>query len=295
MSFKKEFRDIVILLRVQQYFKNLIIFFPLFFGLKFFKAGALIETIFTFFCFSVVASAVYVFNDYCDRENDKRHPVKKYRSLASGLISAKKSMFLMAALAIIGFSISILIDIRIFYILLAYAAINVLYTLKLKYVPLIDILIISLGFVARLFAGSFSANVKLSMWIIIITFLLATFLALAKRRGDLLLCVSAGSDAWPVLAGNYNLKFLNLAITMTASIIMVSYLMYSISPAVIEKIGSDKLYLTSIFVLLGILRYMQLIFVKGKGESPTEILLKDKIIQLAIVGWLFIFGILLYY
>lgn len=287
------FKDYIKLLRLNQYVKNLIIFAPLFFGLKLFQPELFLKTFFIFISFSFAASAVYILNDYFDREDDKLHPVKKDRLLASGKISKKEAFLMVLALLVASFLISIFVNINSFYFILGYVVLNVFYSLKLKHISIIDVFILAMGFVIRLLVGSEIAAVNLSMWIILMTFLLAIFLALAKRRDDVLMYLSNGIKTRKAIGG-YNLEFLNSSMTIMASVVIVSYIMYTISPEEMAKIHSDKLYLTSIFVLLGILRYMQIVFVGNKSGSPIKILTKDRFIQFSIIAWIVAFGTFLY-
>ena len=182
-------------MRPSQYFKNLFIFAPLFFGLKITNIELLLSAFVAFLSFSLIASAVYIFNDYHDVEEDKLHPTKKNRPLASGSISKKAALLLMLMLLLVGLCIFSLLGRQMLYIVFVYLVINIAYTIKLKHVAIIDVFIIAIGFVLRLFIGSAVTNVELSMWIILMTFLLALFLALAKRRDDVLIFLSSGDIA----------------------------------------------------------------------------------------------------
>jgi 4-hydroxybenzoate polyprenyltransferase len=176
----------------------------------------------------------------------------------------------------------------------AYVMLNLVYSGFLKHIPVLDITLISVGFVLRLFIGEAAAKgeAPLSMWIILITFLLALFLALAKRRDDVLL-LNEGVKARKSIDG-YNLEFINGGMMIMASVTIVAYISYCISPEVIEKFHSDKLFYTVIFVILGILRYMQISFVENKSGSPTRILLKDPFLQLTLAGWIVSFILIIY-
>jgi len=187
-----------------------------------------------------------------------------------------------------------IINLNAFWLALGYLILNVSYTLKLKHVPIIDLLIISSGFVIRLFIGSVVASVNLTDWILIMTFLLSFFLALAKRREDILIYLETGVKTRKIIDG-YNLDFLNAAMIIMASVSIVSYIMYTISPDAMYKAHSQWLYLTAIFVISGILRYLQTTMVENGSGSPTNILLKDRFIQFAIIGWIITFGFLLYF
>ena len=287
------FKNYIDLMRPSQYFKSLFIFAPLFFGLKITNLALLLKTAIAFLSFSLIASAVYVFNDYHDIEEDKIHPTKKNRPLASGSISKKAALLFMLLLLLAGLSIATLLGRHMLSIVFVYLALNIAYTLKLKHVAIIDVFIIAAGFVLRLFIGSAVTNIELSLWIILMTFLLALFLALAKRRDDVLIFLSSGEKARKVIDG-YNLDIVNLSMTIIASVTIVSYIMYTVSPEVIKKTHTDKLYLSVVFVLLGIMRYLQIAFVEKNSGSPSDILLRDRFIQLTVSGWVLTLWILIY-
>lgn len=175
----------------------------------------------------------------------------------------------------------------IFYIFL-----NIFYSLKLKHIAIIDIFIIASGFVIRLYIGALSANVKLSAYIVIVTFLLALFLVLAKRRDDLV--IANGNKTRKNLQG-YNKTFLDISMGISASLVMVAYIFYTIDSEVRERFHTDNLYLSAFFVLLGIFRYMQITFVEEQSHNPSKILLRDRFLQLTIIGYLLSFLILIHY
>ncbi len=170
---------------------------------------------------------------------------------------------------------------------------NLAYSLKLKYIPIIDVFTISAGFVIRIFVGGVVTETYISLWIVIMTFLLTMFMGLAKRRDDVVICIDTGVEVRTVVAA-YNLRFIDTALAIMAAVTIVAYIMYTVSPDVVTKFHTDKLYLTTAFVVVGILRYLQMIFVEKKGGSPTEILLTDTFLQLCVSGWLVAFGILIY-
>ena len=185
------------------------------------------------------------------------------------------------------------IDMSALYVLAFYVVLNLAYTLRLKHVAVLDVAIIALGFVLRLFVGSFVTGVPLSMWIVVMTFLLALFLALAKRRDDVLIYLETGQKMRKVIDG-YNLKFLDSAMVMMASVVIVAYTLYTISADVTSRLHSEYLYLTVLFVILGIMRYMQIAFVEEDSGSPTRVMLKDRFLLVVVVGWLATFFWIIY-
>lgn len=280
-------------MRPHQYIKNLFIFLPLFFALKINDTELLFNAFIAFAAFSISASAVYIFNDYRDIKDDQQHPKKKHRPLAAGLISKAHAVIIMLFLFIAGFSITLSLSANAAAILAIYIIMNIAYSLYLKHIAILDVTIIAIGFILRLFIGSIISGVPLSMWIVIMTFLLALFLALAKRRDDVLIYLNTGKKMRKVVDG-YNLQFLDGAMLIMASTVIVAYTIYTTSAEVIARVNSEYLYLTALFVILGILRYLQITFVFKDSGSPTRIVLKDHFIQLTLVGWATTFTWIIY-
>lgn len=287
------YKNILIQIRVHQYVKNLFIFSPLFFAAKITELALLSNAAIAFVAFSLTASAIYTFNDYRDIDEDRQHPKKKNRPIASGAISKPQAIVFMAVLFITGFALMASLSREAVGILSAYTILNVAYSLKLKHVAILDVTIIAVGFVLRLFIGSAVTGIPLSMWIVVITFLLALFMALAKRRDDVLIFEDTGQKTRTVIDG-YNLQFLNTAMAIMASVVIVAYTMYTTSAEVIARVHSEYLYLTSLFVILGIMRYLQLAFVFKDSGSPTKIVLKDRFMQVTMIGWALTFAVILY-
>ena len=287
------YKNYLLLLRPHQWIKNVFILLPLFFGAMLTDTPTLMKTAVAFGAFCATASAVYIFNDYRDMETDRKHPGNRTRPLASGAIQAKNALILMSVLVMGGIGVFFLLFSSALPHLCLYIVLNVLYTLKLKHVPILDVVLISIGFVIRILIGSIVSTVYLSMWIVIMTFLLALFLALSKRRSDVVIYAETGDKMRKSVDG-YNMEFLNFSMVIMASVVIVAYILYTVSPVVQDKFHSDKLYLTSFFVVLGILRYMQITFVGNNSESPTRVLLQDRFLQLVLLGWVTVFSWILY-
>jgi len=286
-------KNYIILLRPAQWIKNLFILLPLFFGLKITDGNLLCTALLAAFFFSLVTSAIYIFNDYYDREEDKKHPTKRNRPFAAGKVSIKNAFTLMAVFFFIGCVGSWAMEPSMLYLVLSYCFLNVLYTLKLKHIVLVDIVIVGIGFVIRLLIGAVVTGLALSQWIVTMIFLLALFISIAKRRDDMLIYINEGKMTRKVIDG-YNMEFLNASMVLAATAVIVFYIIYTVSPEVIGKVHTDKLYFTSVFVVLGVLRYLQIAFVENNSGSPTEILLKDKFILFTILGWIVTFVALTY-
>ena len=285
--------NILKLMRPHQYIKNLFIFFPLFFALKITDTGLLFNAVIAFISFSLTASAIYTLNDYHDIEEDKQHPKKKYRPLASGMINKSQAIIIMSVLFVSGFTLMAILSLEAAGILLTYVLMNIAYSFYLKHIAILDVVIIAIGFVLRLFIGSVVADIPLSMWIVIMTFLLALFMALAKRRDDVLIYLDTGKKMRKVIDG-YNLQFLDTAMAIMASVVIVAYTIYTTSAEIVARVHSEYLYLTALFVILGIMRYLQVAFVLKDSGSPTKIVLKDRFMQFTLVGWIVTFAWILY-
>lgn len=282
--------------RPEQWIKNVLIFLPLFFHQQLGMLDGLRACVIAFAGFSLVASSVYCFNDLYDVEADRLHPVKSKRPLASGMIGKSGAMVMMGILFLAGMLI-VSMGLRMWnvvFLFLFYFMLNVSYTLWLKHFSIIDACIIAIGFVIRVVVGGVACNIPLSHWIIIMTFLLALFLAFAKRRDDVVYYKTTGVKLRHNLLG-YNVDFLNAALSILATITIVAYVMYAVSPEVVRRIGSEYLYLTSFFVIVGILRYLQLTFVELKSGDPTTIFLHDRFMQCCILGWVLLFGYFIYF
>ncbi len=286
-------RAFVQLARPHQYLKNGFVWLPLFFGHKLHDPAALLHTGAAFAAFSLTASAVYAFNDLMDVQEDRNHPKKKNRPLARGALARTDATGFIIACAAFSVGLSLFsLPIEFLAILLMYMVLNLTYSKFLKRMAVTDVICISIGFVLRVTAGGYAADVAISRWIIIMTFLLALFLSLAKRRDDLVLSEN-GVQMRTSLSG-YNLEFVSSAMMVMASVIIVAYIMYAVSPEIIQKHRSGNLYLTTFWVIAGLLRYMQITFVERQSGSPTQVLLKDRFLQAVVVLWVLSFYLFLY-
>jgi 4-hydroxybenzoate polyprenyltransferase len=290
---------IIQLLRPQQWLKNLFVFLPLFFDRHLFDVNYLLPCILVFFAFSFAASGIYSLNDILDAEADRKHHEKCKRPIASGAVSVTTGYVVMAVCFIVSLALLVLIcglfnsNLMLLAVVGAYIVMNIAYSLKLKQLAIVDVFIIATGFVLRVLAGGMATDIFLSHWIVLMTFLLTLFLAFAKRRDDVVTLEESGVAMRPSV-NHYNLPFMNLAISILASITMVCYIMYTVSPVVVERFNSPYVYLTSLFVLAGIIRYLQITVVDVKSGSPTRVLLKDRFIQGCILCWIIAFVLIIY-
>lgn len=285
-------RQILKLMRVHQWVKNFFIFSPAFFGGKIFAPWVVFNLAIAFISFSLMASCIYIINDYIDIPQDRIHPKKCKRPLASGAISKQQARIILLVLFSLALALGFSLPRFALLTILGYFSMNLLYTFKLKHIAIIDISIIAIGFLLRVSLGGIVANVPISHWLIMLTFLLAMFLGLAKRRDEYLIYLE-GSNTRKSIEG-YNLQFIDVSMMLMVSVTVVTYIMYTVSEEVIARIGNDNVYLTTIFPVLGIVRYLQQTLVFTKTGSPTKILLSDRFLQLIVLMWLISFGALLY-
>ncbi len=281
------------LLRPKDWAKNLFLFVPLFFAGEIFNWAKLLRVSEGFIAFCCIASSIYIINDYTDKEEDKKHPLKRNRPIASGAISSGTALSILAILISTGFFIAYFINIKFFTILGIYFLLNIGYSLGLKNIAILDIFIIAIGFPLRVRAGGNIANVDVTVWLNIMIFLLALFMAAGKRRDDVLLKISSGENMRKAIKG-YTLDFLNALLALISSVMIVSYFMYTVSQSVMERHNTSRLYLTSLFVMAGIMRYLQIIYINSDSGSPTRILYKDRFIQIALLLWMVSFYLIIY-
>lgn len=273
------------LLRPKDWAKNLFLFIPLFFASEIFNIHKIIPVFYGFLAFCCIASSIYILNDYRDIEDDRKHPVKKFRPLASGAVRPAYALIIGAILLIGGFTIAWFIRDKFLFVLAIYFLINLFYSLGLKAIPILDIMILAMGFVLRIKGGSVISYIPLSEWIVIMVFLLAVFMAIGKRRDDVLLKIGTGQDLRKSIKG-YNLEFLNVLLALVCAVIIVAYFMYTMSDEVKNRLGTYRLYYTCLFVIAGIMRYLQIVFVVADSGSPTKILYKDRFIQVTLILWI---------
>ena len=294
-------RQTITLMRPHQWLKNLFVFAPLFFDRHAADWHYVWPCIVAFLAFCLAASGIYCFNDIHDAEADRLHPVKRRRPVASGAVSKRVVYTTMVAVWCAAFLLTALASVYsggpqrgLIGTLLLYIVMNVAYCVRLKQIALLDVFIIATGFVLRIVAGGLVAGITLSHWMVLTTFLLALFLAVAKRRDDVVIRETSGVKARKSV-DRYNKFFLGVAIGVLGSITIMCYILYTVSIEVVERIGSRYLYATSVFVLAGILRYMQLTFVDQESGSPTNVLLHDHFIQTCLVAWIATFTMILYF
>lgn len=281
----------LILLRPHQWIKNAFVGAPLFFTPSALSQSSVLLVAGGIASFCAVSSAVYIANDYLDRESDREHPRKRLRPLAAGTVPVALALGLMCALVAGGLGLAVFLSPLFAGVCSAYLAVNIAYSFYLKRIAILDLMVIAFGFVLRVQAGAVLIAVTPSSWIIIMTGLLALFLGLAKRRDDL--AKRMGGDHRRSLDG-YTFQFLDTAKAVTTAALLVAYLIYTTDQNVMARLGTENLYATAPFVVFGILRYLQITLVEERSGSPTVIVLTDPPMIATVLGWLVAFGILIH-
>lgn len=231
----------------------------------------------------MTASCIYIINDYKDIASDKNHPKKKFRPLVSGAVSKKQAIILLSILLITTVVVlSLVANVATIYVIMGYFILNLLYTFKLKSIVILDVTIISVGFVLRVLVGGSMTGIEVSQWTILLTFTLALVLALGRRRGEMVNDETLGLTR-KSLQG-YNLEFINVALSISCVLVIVSYMMFTLAEETQSRFHTQIFY-TVLFVILGVLRFLQQTFVYNKTESPTKMVYKDLFLQLILIGW----------
>lgn len=288
---------VIRIVRPRQWVKNFFVFIPLFFGGQMSNTALLLDALTTFIAFSLAASSIYCLNDIVDVEADRQHPVKCHRPIASGQVSVSAAYALMAIMLILSMTVCPMLKGRsmaVGAVVLGYWIMNIAYCVWLKNFAIIDVCLIAFGFVLRILAGGLATGIEPSNWLVLMTFLLTLFLSFAKRRDDVLRMEATGKPPRKNTI-RYNLTFINQAITISASITLVCYIMYTVSPEVTARFNSHYIYLTTIFVLVGLLRYIQIAVVDKQSGDPTKVILRDRFTQLVVLAWMVSFLFIIYY
>ena len=289
---QNQFMAYVSLLRVRQWVKNGFVLAGLFFSDQLFDWQNVVHSIVTTVAFCLVSSAVYCINDVLDREADAVHPEKSHRPLPSGTLTPQAAVRAAILLLVVGAALVAAIrpPAALPIVLGSYLIMNALYSFRLKHVAIVDVTIIAAGFVLRLVAGTYAVGVSPSSWIVLCTGLLALFLALGKRRGDL----ERESPANRASLEGYTIAFVDQALSTMAASTIVVYALFTVSDYAQERFDAPVLYLTTFPVAIGVLRYLQLVLVHGRYGSPTDLALQDRVMQAIVVVWIGMFSVFVY-
>ena len=283
-------RALVVSLRTEQWLKSGALVVAPLFARRLGDPASLPRLALGIAAFCLLSSAVYLANDITDRERDRHHPEKRLRPVAAGEVALQLAALTAAVLGLAGLGLASLVGRRFLAVAAAYLLVQVLYTVALKTTVVLDVFAIATGFVLRVVAGAEAVAVPVSNWLYLCALLLSLFLALAKRRAELMLLAGGASHHRPILA-EYSAPLLEQLITVLSACTVLAYALYTLSPETIEKFGSDRLKFTIPFVLFGLFRYLYLVHRQGGGGQPERVLLRDRPTQLnllaylAAVGW----------
>jgi 4-hydroxybenzoate polyprenyltransferase len=280
-------------LRPEQWTKNLIVFAGLIFGLALFDRAAVVRAAVAFAVFCALSGVVYVINDIMDRQADRRHPLKARRPIASGALSPALAGGVAAGLGAGALAAAFALSTPFGLVALSYVLLQSLYSGPLKHIVILDVLAISIGFVLRAAAGAVAIGVPISHWLLVVTILLALFLALSKRRHELVLLANGATEHRPIL-GEYSPYLLDQMISVVTASTLVAYIFYCISPETVQKFGTDMLGLTIPFPLYGIFRYLYLVHRREGGGSPSQMLLNDRPLLLCVALWVLAVVVIVY-
>jgi len=281
------------LLRINQWVKNAFVFAPLFFSGQLRDTGKLGATVLASLAFCLVASSVYVLNDIRDATQDRLHPDKRSRPIAAGLVSPIVASVIGIICAIAALLIAGACRWPTVLIIAFYLGTSAAYCLGLKNVAVADVFIVALGFVLRVLAGGVAAEVAVSQWLVIMTFLISLFLALGKRRDDLTILSTTGTSLRKSLGG-YTIAYVDVCMGMLSAVLVMCYILYCLSPDVTHRRHGELVYLSALFVLAGMFRYLQVTIVHEGSFSPTRVLYSDRFIQAAVASWILFFSLILY-
>jgi len=270
------------LIRPHQWLKNGFVLVGPFFAHAWGAPGMLAAVLVTFFAFSFGASAIYILNDYLDREEDRQHPRKKNRPLAKGSVSVPFALFLSAGLFVASMLLAWSAGQVVMLLLVLYFVINSAYSWKLKQVVILDVFIISAGFMLRILAGTIGLGIAPSSWLLLTGLMVTLFLGFSKRRAEL-----SGADEKETrkVLESYSLPMLDLAIGISASGVVMAYSLYTMSPETIAIHHTSNLVYTVPFVLYGLFRYLHLTYRKQGGEDAASDLLRDPHLLITVVAW----------
>jgi 4-hydroxybenzoate polyprenyltransferase len=279
--------------RPSQWTKNLLVFAGVLFGRRLLDARAVGDALAAFAIFCALSGAVYLFNDIVDRDADRRHPLKCRRPIASGALSSSTAAIAAAVLAALALAFAFALGILFGTVATAYLMLQAVYSQALKNIVILDVLAIAVGFVLRAVAGAVAVNVEISHWLFVCTILLALFIALAKRRHELVLLADTAASHRPIL-GEYSPYLLDQMIAVVTASTLIAYVFYTISPETAEKFGTEWLGLTIPFPLYGIFRYLYLVHHREGGGSPADLLVTDRPLLVCVALWAVAVAIIIY-
>lgn len=280
---------------MRQWVKNLFVYVPLVFSGKMLNPQLILESTGAFMAFCLLASSIYIINDLRDRDADRRHPVKRLRPIASGRFPSGMAVFLSAALCAMSFAMAwgCGFTANSYLILAGYLVMNLMYSFGLKHIAILDVIIIAAGFVLRVLLGGVATHIWVTPWLVMMVFLLTLLIGFGKRRDDLIKMERDDVDVRKSVQ-EYNLTFINQVLGILAATVIVAYVSYTLTPEVEARFHSGNVYLTSVFVIGAVLRYLQIALVKERTGNPTQLVYSDRFIQICTVLWLASFLLIIY-
>jgi 4-hydroxybenzoate polyprenyltransferase len=281
------------LVRPRDWVKNALVLAPLFFGAKLFDAEAVTNAALAALAYCLGASAGYIWNDFADREADRLHPVKRARPLAAGRVSPGPALGLSAVLVAGALSLAASLPEGVLACLAVSVASMAAYSFWLKRVAIVDVLAIGAFYVLRVLAGSYAVGVPASDWLLMATGLVAVFLGFCKRRHELRL-LGENAAGHRAALGTYGSRFLDAAISVTTSTTLIAYLLYAAAPETVARFGPRGMLVGAPFVLYGLLRYLHLVYTEGRGGRPTELVVTDRGVLAAAIGFAIASGLVIY-
>lgn len=278
-------KHVLTLLRPRQWVKNLFLFAPLIFSKHLFEEGYLLSAGWGFLLFCLLSSGVYVINDIFDREADRNHPVKRNRPIAAGHVSVRAGAVIASIVIALAAGIAATLQPLVRITAGLYLVLNLAYSVRLKRVILLDVFIIAAGFMLRVLAGAFVIGVEVSHWLVLCTLFVSLFLALSKRRGELLLERVTGETSGREVLKEYDTTFADQMITISASGMAISYALYTVAERTVTMFRTENLIFTTVFVLFGIFRYLYLLKKRSTEDNPTLLLVTDPVMMINIAAW----------
>jgi len=274
------------LLRPKHWIKNIFVFAALIFSLNLFNIVKLTASLQAFFAFCFASSFVYIINDIIDIEQDRKHPKKRNRPIASGKISIRNAVVISSICLVTSITLAYFINLNTLIIIIIYIFVNIIYSMKIKNVVILDVMFIALGFILRMIAGATAIEVSFSNWILLTTLFISLFLGFGKRRGEILLSNNNTQKNSRFVLKLYSTQFLDYMIISSVTLTIISYALYTIDSEVIKRFGTDKLIYTVPLVIYGIFRYLYVIYRSDSDGDPTEVVLKDKSIISVVLLWI---------
>jgi len=276
--------NLLIALRPSQWTKNLLVFAGLVFGMELFVPAAVARALAAFVIFCALSGVVYMMNDIADRDSDRQHPIKRRRPIASGALPVPVAATSAVVIAAAALGASAVLGWTFTLVAIAFVLLQALYSGRLKHIVILDVLTLATGFVLRAVAGAVAVNVQISHWLFVCTILLALFIALAKRRHEIVLLAGDAATHRPIL-GEYSPYLLDQMISVVTASTLIAYIFYTVSPETQQKFSTEWLGLTIPFPLYGIFRYLYLVHQREGGGAPADLLLTDRPLLVCVALW----------